>query len=181
MASFNKVILLGNLTRDPEMRYLPNNTPVVAFGMACNRKFKDSQGQDREEVMFIDCNAFGKPAEIINQYCHRGELLLVEGRLKLDTWEDKQGGGKRSKHVISVDNFQLMPNRRDGGGAPGGGGEDSEGQAPRRAPSPAPAPMRQNTRPAPQQQQPQRQQPQPPADQAPFDDEQQFKEDDIPF
>ena len=181
MASFNKVILLGNLTRDPEMRYLPNNTPVVEFGMACNRKFKDSQGQDREEVMFIDCASFGKPAEIINQYCHRGDLLFVEGRLKLDTWEDKQGGGKRSKHRVSVDNFQLMPRRDGGGGAASGGGEGSEGQAPRRAPSPAPAPMRQNTRPAPQQQQPQRQQPQPPADQPPFDDEQQFKEDDIPF
>jgi single-strand DNA-binding protein len=168
MASFNQIILLGNLTRDPEMRYLPNNTPVVQFGMACNRKFRDAQGQDREEVMFIDCSAFGKQAEIINQYCHKGELLFVQGRLKLDTWEDKQGGGKRSKHQVVVENFQLMPRR--GGGEPMGGGEGMEGgqSAPRRAP------MRPASRPAPQQQQ------QAP-DQSPIDDQQQFKEDDIPF
>jgi single-strand DNA-binding protein len=128
MASFNKIILLGNITRDPEMRYMPNNTPVVEFGMACNRKFKDASGQDREEAMFIDCAAFGKPAEIINQYCHRGDLLMVEGRLKLDQWEDKQGGGKRSKHRVAIDTFQLMP-KRDGG---------NESQAPRRAPATAP-------------------------------------------
>lgn len=114
MASFNKIILMGNLTRDPELRYLPNNTPVVEFGMACNRKFKDGQGQEREEAMFIDCAAFGKPAEILNQYCRRGDLLFVEGRLKLDTWEDKQGGGKRSKHRIAIENFQLMPKREGG-------------------------------------------------------------------
>lgn len=173
MASFNKVILLGNLTRDPEMRYLPNNTPVVELGMACNRRFKDAQGQDREEAMFIDCAAFGKQAETLNQYCHKGDLLLIEGRLKLDTWEDKQGGGKRSKHRIAIENFQFMP-RRDGAGAPAGGGgyEGAEGGAPRRGPAPArpaagrPAPAQ---RPAPQQ------------DEPPYDDQQQFKEDDIPF
>lgn len=111
MASFNRIILLGNLTRDPQLRYLPSQTPVVDFGLACNRRFKDSQGQDREEAMFIDCSAFGKQAEIINQYCRKGNLLMVEGRIKLDVWEDKQGGGKRSKHTVAVENFQLMPNR----------------------------------------------------------------------
>jgi single-strand DNA-binding protein len=112
MASFNQLILLGNCTRDPEMRFLPNNTPVVEFGMACNRKFKDAQGQDREEVLFIDCAAFGKQAEVLNQYVHKGDLLFIEGRLKLDTWEDKQGGGKRSKHRVAINTFQLMPNRQ---------------------------------------------------------------------
>jgi single-strand DNA-binding protein len=138
MASFNKVILLGNLTRDPELRYLQNNNPVVEFGMACNRKFKDAQGQEREEVMFIDVSAFQKPAEIINQYCHKGDLLFVEGRLKLDTWEDKNGGGKRSKHRVVVDNFQLMP-KRDGSGEQGQGGQQGGpgggGSAPRQAPA----------------------------------------------
>ena len=142
MASFNQIILLGNLTRDPEMRYLPNNNPVIEFGMACNRRFKDAQGQDREEVMFIDCAAFGKQAEIINQYCHKGDLLFLEGRLKLDTWEDKQGGGKRSKHRVVINNFQLMP-RRDGagGGGAGGGNYAAEGSqtAPARRPAPSPA------------------------------------------
>ena len=170
MASFNQIILLGNLTRDPEMRYLPSNTPIASFGMACNRKFKDAQGQDREEVMFIDCSAFGKQAEIVNQYCKKGDLLFIEGRLKFDTWEDKQGGGKRSKHSIAINNFQLMP-RRDGGG--GGGSYAPEGgQA-----APAPARRPAAARPAPQQSQaPAQNQQQPP-----YDDQPQFKEDDIPF
>lgn len=178
MASFNQIILLGNLTRDPEMRYLPNNTPVVGFGMASNRRFKDAQGQDREEVMFIDCSAFGKQAEIINQYCHKGDLLFIEGRLKLDTWEDKQGGGKRSKHTVVINNFQLMP-RRDGAGAGGaagasGGNYSQEGgqAAPARRPAPSPA------RPAPPQQQ---QAPAGNQQQPPYDEQPQFKEDDIPF
>jgi single-strand DNA-binding protein len=174
MASFNRLVLLGNLTRDPEMRYLPSNTPVVEFGLACNRRFKDAQGQDKEEAMFIDCAAFGKQAEIINQYCHRGDLLFIEGRLKLDTWEDKQGGGKRSKHRAVVENFQLMP-RRDGGGAggAGGGGYANEGEPSAPAPAPRRAPAGPRPAPRPQQQQPAQEQP-------PYDD-QQFKEDDIPF
>jgi single-strand DNA-binding protein len=159
MASFNKIILLGNLTRDPEMRYLPNNTPVVEFGMACNRRFKDASGQDREEAMFIDCAAFGKPAEIINQYCHRGDLLFVEGHLKLDQWEDKQGGGKRSKHRVSVDNFQLMPNgKREGGDQPRAAVSEA-GQAARR--------------PATSQEKPRQT--------SPIGSEEHFKEDDLPF
>jgi single-strand DNA-binding protein len=169
MASFNKVILLGNLTRDPELRYLPNNNPVVEFGMACNRKFKDAQGQEREEVMFIDVSAFQKPAEIINQYCHKGDLLFVEGRLKLDTWEDKNGGGKRSKHRVVVDNFQLMP-KRDGSGDQGQGGQQGGpvggGSPPRQAPTTGARPP----------------QSAPPQQQAPAQaDPNEFKEDDIPF
>jgi single-strand DNA-binding protein len=172
MSSFNRLILLGNLTRQPELRYLPSNTPVVEFGLACNRRYKDAQGQDKEEAMFIDCSAFGKQAEILNQYCHKGDLLFVEGRLKLDTWEDKQGGGKRSKHRAVVENFQLMPRRDNAGGA--GGGFSPEGDqgapAPRRAPAARPAARL-------QQQPPQNQG----GDQPPYDEQQQFKEDDIPF
>src|SRR3954470_10405685 len=121
MASYNKVIMVGNLTRDPQLRYLPSQMAVVDIGLAVNHKFKTAAGEDREEVMFIDCSAFGKQAEIINQYCQKGRPLLVEGRLKLDTWDDKQSGQKRSKHKVTIDNFQLLGSR-DGGGADGGGG-----------------------------------------------------------
>lgn len=137
MSSFNRIILLGNLTRDPEMRYTPANVPVVEFGLAVNRKFTVNNEQ-REEAMFIDVVAFQKPAEILNQYCHKGDLLMVEGRLKLDTWEDKNGGGKRSKHRVVVENFQLMP-KRDGDGqqrAPQGR-PAPQSQTPAAAPAPA--------------------------------------------
>ena len=113
MASFNKVILIGNLTRDPQLKYLPGSQTgnVVEFGMAVNHKFRTKTGEEREEVCFIECTCFGKGGEIINQYCQKGKQILVEGRLKYDTWEDKQGGGKRSKHTVVVDNFQLMGGR----------------------------------------------------------------------
>jgi single-strand DNA-binding protein len=170
MANFNKVILVGNLTRDPQLKYLPSQMAVAEFGLAVNHKYKTKSGEDREEVLFIDIAAFGKQAEIINQYCAKGRALLVEGRLKYDTWEDKQGGGKRHKHSVVVDNFQLLGSR-DGapaGGGQGGGGYDADagGPPPNRGPS----------RPAPQNQSPAR-----PAPEQPFGDEQQFKEDDIPF
>lgn len=167
MANFNKVILMGNLTRDPQLRYLPSQMAVVDFGLAVNHKFRTKDGENREEVMFIDCSAFGRQAEVINQYCTKGKPLLIEGRLKLDNWEDKQGGGKRSKHTVVIDNFQLLGGRSDGGG--GGGYEDApppQRSAPRGGPPQRPAPSR-----GPAQQ---------PAEQ-PFPDEQQFKDDDIPF
>src|SRR5688500_11398999 len=128
MANYNKVILVGNLTRDPQMKYLPSQMAVVDFGLAVNLRDKTKSGEDREEVCFIDCSAFGRGAEVINQYCRKGRPLLVEGRLKFDTWEDKQGGGKRSKHTIVVDNFQLLGGRDSAGGGGGGaGGYDQAG------------------------------------------------------
>jgi single-strand DNA-binding protein len=178
MASFNRVLLLGNLTRDPQLRYIPStNTPVVDFGLACNRKFKAGNGEDREEVLFVDCSAFGRQAEVINQYCQKGRPLFVEGRLKLDQWEDKQGGGKRSKISVVVENFQLLGGRdQAGGGAPpsydqAGGGEEYQQRPPQQSRGPQRPPQQ---RPAPQQQQP-------PAPEQPFAEEQQFKDDDIPF
>lgn len=159
MANFNRIILLGNLTRDPQLRYLPSQMAVVDFGLAVNHKYRTKNGEDREEVMFIDCSVFGRGAEVINQYCQKGRPLLVEGRLKLDSWEDKQGGGKRYKHTVVVDNFQLLGGRGDG--APGGSGGDEPQSRPARAPA----------RSAPQQSAPEQ----------PFPDEPQFKEDDIPF
>jgi single-strand DNA-binding protein len=163
MRGFNKVILMGNLTRDPQLKYLPSQTAVVEFGLAMNRKWKTPQGEDRDEVCFVDCSAFGKQAEVINQYCTKGKPLFIEGRLKYDQWEDKQGGGKRSKMTVVVENFQFLGG--PGGGA--GGPEDAEGgeRPPSRAPSRPPAPSGGN-RPAPQ---------------PPYGEEQKFQDDDIPF
>src|SRR3954464_12468689 len=121
MASFNKVILMGNLTRDPQLKYLPSQMAVVEFGLAMNRKFRTQAGEDREEVTFIDCAAFGKTGELINQYFTKGKPSFLEGRIKYDSWEDKQGGGKRSKLSVVVENFQFIGGR-DGGGGGGGGG-----------------------------------------------------------
>ena len=183
MANYNKIILVGNLTRDPQLRYLPSQMAVCDFGLAVNHKYRTKSGEDREEVLFIDCSCFGRGAEIINQYCQKGKQLLVEGRLRYETWEDKQGGGKRSKHSVSVDNFQFL----GGAGGPGGGGGGGAG-APTYdesdtggggSPPPQRRPMQQNRGPQggpPQQQRPQQQQPEPP-----FSEGQEFKDDDIPF
>src|SRR3954449_986967 len=122
MASFNKVLLMGNLTRDPQLKYLPNQTPVADFAVACNRKWKGPNGEDREDVTFVDVAAFGKQAEVINQYFQKGKPIFIEGRLKFDQWEDKQGGGKRSKLSVHIDNFQFIGGRDGGAGGPGGGG-----------------------------------------------------------
>ena len=108
MANFNKVILLGNLTRDPQLSYLPSQTAVVDFGIATNRKWTGQDGQKREEVCFVDCRAFGKPAETINKYCKKGQPLMIEGRLTFDSWTGKDGT-KRSKHRVTVENFQFLP------------------------------------------------------------------------
>ena len=107
-ASFNRVMLMGNLTRDPQMRFTPSNTAICEFGLACNRKFKTASGEDREDVTFVDITAFGRQAEVINQYCRKGKPLFIEGRLKYDTWEDKNGGGKRSKLSVVVGDEVLV-------------------------------------------------------------------------
>src|SRR5690606_4445923 len=122
MASFNKVLLLGNLTRDPQTRYLPSNTAATEFGLPCNRRWRTPQGEDREEVTCVDITAFRRQAEVLKQYCKKGRPILIEGRLKYDTWEDKQGGGKRHKLSVVVENFQLLGGREGGAGGGGGGG-----------------------------------------------------------
>lgn len=114
MASFNKVVLMGNLTRDPQLKHLPSNLVVAEFGLACNRRYRTAAGEDKEEVVFVDCTAFARQAETIGQYCTKGKPLFVEGRLKFDTWEDKQGGGKRSKITVVVENFQFIGAKNDG-------------------------------------------------------------------
>lgn len=123
MASFNRVILMGNLTRDPQLKYLPNNTAVCEFGMAMNRRYRDRDGNQQEEVCFVDVAAFGRPAETINQYMSKGRQLMVEGRLKFDSWTS-QDGGKRSKLSVVCENFQFVGDR-SGGGEGGGGGRSA--------------------------------------------------------
>jgi len=110
MASFNKVIMMGNLTRDPQLSYLPSQTPVVEFGLASNRRYRGSDGQMKEDVCFVDCRCYGSRAETISKYCQKGRPLLVEGRLQLDRWE-AQDGTKRSKHRIFVENFSFVDSR----------------------------------------------------------------------
>ncbi|MEW6253022.1 MAG: single-stranded DNA-binding protein [Planctomycetota bacterium] len=121
MASFNKVILMGNLTRDPQLRYLPsNNMAVCDFGLAVNRVWRDKDGNQKEEVCFIDCEAWARQAETINQYMAKGRAILVEGHLRLDTWTG-QDGQKRSKHKVFVENFRFVGARPEqaGTGTPG--------------------------------------------------------------
>jgi len=120
MASFNKVMLMGNLTRDIEIRHTPSNTAVGNFGLAVNRKYKTQSGEQREEVTFVDCEAWGRTAEVMAQYLGRGRPVFVEGRLKLDQWEDKNGGGKRSKLSVVVENFQFINSGQEGGNSGGG-------------------------------------------------------------
>lgn len=131
MAGFNKVILLGNLTRDPQLKYLPNNTAVCEFGLAANRKWRDKDGNMRDDVCFVDISAFGRQGETINQYMTKGSAILIEGRLKLEQWT-AQDGSKRSKLSVVAENFQFTGSR--GGGGPQGGqdagysGRDAGGQ-----------------------------------------------------
>lgn len=124
MASFNKVILMGNLTRDPQLTYTPNQTAVADFGLATNRQWTGQDGQQRQETCFVDCRAFGKPAETINKYCRKGRALLVEGRLTFDSWTG-QDGTKRSKLRVTVENFRFLPGGGRGGEQSGAAGDEA--------------------------------------------------------
>lgn len=191
MADLNKVMLIGRLTRDPQLRYLPSQSAVCDFGLAVGRKFKTANGEQKEETAFIDCTVFGKGAEIFNQYMAKGKQVFLEGRLKFDQWDDKTTGQKRSKLNVVVEDFQFLGAPGDGqraggggdeGGAGGGGGGESRsygrpggyggGGGSGGGASRGPA-RSGGGRPAPQQQ--------PSQDDAPFNDEPQFKDDDIPF
>lgn len=118
MASYNKVILVGNLTRDPELRYTPKGVAIAKIALAMNRMWRDSaSGEMKEEVTFVDIDAFGKQAETIGQYLKKGSPLMVEGRLKLDTWEDKQTNQKRSRLGVVLEMFQFLDSQRNREGA----------------------------------------------------------------
>lgn len=112
MPNFQKLIIVGHLTRDPILSYLPSQTEVVEFGIATNRKWKGQDGSEREEVLFVDCVMYGKRAPTMREYCSKGDPLLIEGRLKLDTWQ-AQDGTNRSKHRVIVENFTFMGKPKD--------------------------------------------------------------------
>lgn len=122
-------MLIGNLTRDPELRYLPNNTPVANIGLAINRKWKNRDGESQEETTYVDCESFGKQAEIINQYCRKGKPLYIDGRLKLDQWQDREGQ-KRSRMKVVVENFQFIDGPREQSGDQQGPPRQAAGDVP---------------------------------------------------
>ncbi len=132
MSSFNKVILCGHLTRDPEIRFLAKGTAVGEFGIGVNRQWKDADGNKQQEVSFFNCAAFGKTAEVIGEYFRNGAAILIEGRLKQDQWEDKQSGQKRQAVKIIVEGFSFLGSKQEGDDAP----RQSSGRATAR---PAPA------------------------------------------
>jgi single-strand DNA-binding protein len=128
MSSFNKVILLGNLTRDPQVRYTPGGTAVAELGLAVNRTWFDQKTNSRrEETTFVDVTLWGRQAEVAGEYLAKGRQVLIEGRLQLDTWEDKESGQKRSKLKVISENMKMVGGRGDGPRAEGGGGGRGEG------------------------------------------------------
>ena len=120
MANFNKVILAGNLTRDPELRYTPKGTAICQIGLAINRNYNTDSGEKKEEVTFVDVEAWARTAEVIAQYLKKGRPILIEGRLKLDQWEDKQTNQKRSRLKVVCESFQFLDS----------GGQRAEGEVP---------------------------------------------------
>ena len=166
MASYNKVMIIGNLTRDPEIKYTPKGTAIADIGLAVNRNYTTDSGEKREEVTFIDVTLWGRVAEIVGEYCKKGRPLFVEGRLHLDTWDDKATGQKRSKLKVVGENIQLLGSREGGGG---GGGEQGESHG---------EPRSQNR---PQQQSRPASRPASPPARPPADPDLDAPEDDIPF
>lgn len=112
---YNKVILIGNLTRDVEMRYLPSGAALAKLGLATNRRFKGQGGEDRDETCFVDINIFGRSAEVANQYLRKGSKVLIEGRLVFESWTDPQGQ-KRNKHSVTCESMKMLDSRGQGGG-----------------------------------------------------------------
>ena len=148
---YNKVILVGNLTRDVEIRYTQSGSAIGKTGIATNRKFKSQAGEQKEEVMFIDLTFFGRTAEIANQYLHKGSKVLVDGRLTLEQWT-AQDGSKRSKHSITVENLQMLPKSDSQGEGGNYGGGNSYGSQNSGSGYTAPQQQKQPSQPAPQQQ-----------------------------
>ena len=146
MANFNKVILAGNLTRDPELRYTPKGMAIAKIGIAINRTWKNEAGETKEEVTFVDVDAFGRQAEVIAQYLKRGRPILMEGRLRLDQWDDKQTGQKRSRLGVVLEGFQFL----DSGNRGEGGSEAPRARASAPATQPQPADGPDSAPPAPE-------------------------------
>ena len=165
MAIYNKVMIIGNLTRDPEIKYTPKGTAIADIGLAVNRNYTTESGEKREEVTFIDVTLWGRVAEIVGEYCKKGRPLFVEGRLQLDSWDDKATGQKRSKLKVVGENIQLLGSREGGSG----GGEHGEGRNEGRT----------ENRPAQSRSAPSR--PATPPQRPPADPDLDAPEDDIPF
>ena len=136
MASLNKVMLIGNVTRDPEVKFTPKGSAVADLGLAINRIYTNQAGEKSEEVTYIDVELWGRLAEIAGEYAKKGRSMFIEGRLRLDSWEDKQSGQKRNRLKVVGEGLQLLGSRPGGGAV----GADDEGEAPGSKPSrPAPA------------------------------------------
>ena len=130
MPNLNKVMLMGNLTRDPEIKYTPKGMAIAHFGIAVNRVWSNEAGEKQEEVTFIDIEMFGRKAEVVGEYFKKGKPIYVEGRLKLDSWDDKTSGLKKTKLKVVGETFEFLGSREGGaGGGGGGGGEHGEGRA----------------------------------------------------
>ncbi|MBW3540949.1 MAG: single-stranded DNA-binding protein [Planctomycetes bacterium] len=136
MASFNRVILLGNLTRDPQVRYTPSGTAVADIGLAVNRTWFDKQtNQRREDVTFVDVTLWGRTAEVAGEYLSKGRQVLIEGRLHLDSWQDKETGQNRSKLKVVAEQMTMVGGRGESGGGGGGAGGGSRGGSQQQAPA----------------------------------------------
>ena len=136
MANLNRVLLIGNLTRDPEVRYTPKGTPVTEIGLAVNRVYSGEDGEKKEETTFVDVTLWARQAEIAGQYLKKGRPVFIEGRLQLDTWDDKQTGQKRSRLRVVAENLQLLGSRQESEGS------SSSTYAPRRSPTVSAPPAR---------------------------------------
>ena len=163
MASYNKVLLLGNCTRDPEVKYTPKGTAVAELGLAVNRVYTADNGEKREETTFVDVTFWGRQAEIAGEFLKKGRPVFIEGRLQLDTWDDKQSGAKRSKLRVIAEVMQLLGGRNEGGEGGSSGGAPFSARPPQGA-------SQRSERPAPVQ--PKRE---------PVDPDLEPEEDDIPF
>ncbi len=153
--SLNKVMLMGNITRDIEVRHTTSNQAVATIGLAMNRKWKTPEGEAREEVIFVDCDAWGRTAEIIAQYFSKGKPIMIEGRLKLDQWDDKQTGKKQSRLKVVIENFFFVGGNKSDGGDGASGNASGGNWAPRQAAAPrqgstATAPRSASSAPAPE-------------------------------
>jgi single-strand DNA-binding protein len=139
-SSLNKVMLMGNITRDIELRHTPSNLAVATIGMAMNHRWRTPEGEQKEDVTFVDCDAWGKTAELIAQYFAKGRPIMIEGRLKLDTWQDKKTNENRSKLKVVIENFYFVDSKPGSGGGAGGaeGGSSANGGgwSPRQNPQP---------------------------------------------
>ena len=157
MASYNKVMLIGNLTRDPEVRYTPKGSAVCDIGLAVNRVYTSDSGEKVEEVTFVDAVLWAKMAELAGKYLHKGRPVFIEGRLQMDSWEDKQTGQKRTRMRVVGEQMQFLGSPQGGDRAPAGGGDDEGGSSggggggynrPAARPAQRPAPAQQRSAPA---------------------------------